>query len=97
MRRISEIVCESIRACFEMCEKEHFKWDEYVKDEPDLKKIAQADFLTAKNNQIRHDTWNDLNDTLNTIIKEKKYDWENLETCDWNDLRKGDWESLNRK
>lgn len=97
MRRISEIVCESVRACFEMCHMEHFKMDEFIKDSPDFKKITQADYLTRKNNEIRHDTWNDLNDTLTKIIKEQKYDWENLETFDWYDLKKGDWESLNRR
>lgn len=94
MRRISEIICESVRACFEMCEKEHYKWEEYVKDKPNLRKIAQADFLTGKNNEVRHDTWNDLNEALITIIKEKKYNWEEMETCDWDDLKKCDWNSL---
>lgn len=96
MRRISEIICESIRACCEMCEKEHDKMDEFVKDSPDFKKITQADFLTRKNNEVRHDTWNELNEVLIKIIKEKKYDWESLETCDWDNLKKCDWDSLKR-
>lgn len=93
MRRISEIICESIRACFEMCDKEHFKMDEIIKDNPDFRKITQADYLTRKNNEIRHDTWNELNITLIKVIEEKKYDWKNLGTCNWDDLKKGNWES----
>lgn len=96
MRRISEIICESIRACCEMGKNEHFKSDEYILDNPDFKKITQADFLTRKNNEVRHETWDELNDVLIKIIGEKKYDWESLETCDWDNLKKfNNWESLN--
>lgn len=76
MRRISEIICESIRACHEMCKNEHAKMGEFVLDNPDYLKIAKLDYLTRKNNEIRHDTWNELNDALSKIIEEKKYDWE---------------------
>ncbi len=94
MRRISEIICESIRACCEMMEKEHFKMDEFVLDNPDYKKITQADYLTRKNNEIRHETWDDLNGTLIKIISDKKYDWKSLETHDWDELKKFNWETL---
>jgi hypothetical protein len=78
MKRISEIICESIRACHEMCKYEHAKMIEYALDKPDFEKIARLDFLTRKSNEIRHETWNELNETLSQIIKEKKYDWEDL-------------------
>jgi hypothetical protein len=95
MRRISEIICESIRACYEMCKKEHDKMDEFILDNPDFKKITELDFLTRKNNETRHETWNELNETLFKIIKEKKYDWESLEKKDWDNLRS--WENLGVK
>ncbi len=90
MRRISEIICESIRACCEMCKKEHGKMDEFILDNPDYKKITELDFLTRKNNEVRHETWNELNETLLKIIREKKYDWESLKKTDWCDLK--NWE-----
>jgi hypothetical protein len=90
MRRISERICESIRACCEMCKKEHDKMDEFILEAPDFKKITELDFLTRKNNEVRHETWNELNDTISEIIKNKKYDWENLEEKDWDELRS--WE-----
>jgi len=96
MRRISEVICELIRADFEMCEKEHFKMDEFTLDKPDFKKITQADFLTRKNNEVRHDSWNELNESLATIIREKKYDWEGLEFHDWCDLTRFSWDNLSR-
>jgi len=95
MRRISEIICESIRACYEMSKKEHDKMDEFITDNPNFKKITELDFLTRKNNEIRHETWNELNETLLKIIKEKKYDWESLEKKDWENLKS--WENLGAK
>ena len=96
MKRISETICELIRADFEMCEKEHLKMDELLLDVPDFKKITQADFLTRKNNEVRHDSWNELNESLATIIQEKKYDWERMESRDWWDLTRFSWDNLNR-
>jgi hypothetical protein len=94
MRRVSEIVCELIRACFEMCKEEHFKMDEFSLENPDFKRITQADFLTRKNNEIRHDSWNELNETLISIIREKKYDWEKIEEHDWAELKKYGWDEI---
>jgi len=94
MRRISEVICESIRACCGMGKNEHDKTDEYLLDNPDFKKITRCDYLTRKNNEIRHETWNELNDILIKIIKEKKYDWESLETCDWDGMKKFDWDNF---
>jgi len=75
MKRISETICESIRACCEMNRSEHYKSDEYEKENPDFSGIAKADFDTRNSNEIRHETWNELNMSLGTIIKEKKYEW----------------------
>jgi len=96
MRRISEVICELIRADFEMCDKEHFKMDEFAKEKPDFKRITQADFLTRKNNEVRHDSWNEINENLSTTIRENSYDWENMKTNDWKDLKIYGWDYLRR-
>jgi len=94
MRRISEIICELIGSCFEMCKEEHLKMDEFSLEKPDFKRIMQADYLTRKNNEIRHDSWNELNETLNSIIREKKYYWEEMTVRDWNELKKYNWNNI---
>ena len=59
-----------------MNRSEHYKSDEYEKDSPDVKGITRADAATRNNNEIRHETWNEINSNMLKIIQEKKYEWE---------------------
>ena len=82
MRRVSEIICESIKACCMMGLSERDKMSH-----PDSQRFKTLDFITRKNNEIRHETWGELEKVIVEIISEKKYDWKDLKSKDWDGLR----------
>lgn len=79
MRRISEIICEQILSSCECHRTEHGKMDEFFKNDRDYDKIMELDAIMRKNNENRRNLWNELNETLFELIKNKKYDWENTD------------------
>lgn len=78
MRRISEIISEQIMSCCECHRTEHGKMDEFNKSNRDCDKIMELDGIMRKNNENRRSLWNELNNTLFELIKNKKYDWEDI-------------------
>lgn len=79
MRRLSHIIIEQIMCCCELNRTEHSKMDEFYKIDRDCDKIMELDAIMRKNNERRRELWNELNETLLELIRDRKYDWEDTD------------------
>ena len=77
MRKISKIFCDLISCHWEIHCVEHVKMDEFDKGfTMDRKIVAECDKRMRIRSEERKALFNEMNEVLSTIIKEKKYEFE---------------------
>jgi len=77
MRKISEIICDLIDCHWEIHCVEHVKMDEFDKGfTMDHHVVAHCDKRMRIRSEERKALFNELNEFLAIIIKEKKYDFK---------------------
>jgi len=77
MRKISEIFCDLIFCHWEIHCVEHIKMDEFDKGfTMDSKVVAYCDKRMRVRSEERKGLFNEMNEVLATIIKEKKYNFK---------------------
>lgn len=76
MRKISAMVCDLITCNWEIHCVEHIKMEEFDRGETMNKSlVAEMDKIMRIQSEKRKNIFNELNETFETIIREKKYNF----------------------